>query len=53
MATVHRIEGEFVSAFVNYPPKDIETELNKFLNSYRDDATGLGLESINIKVERK
>ena len=53
MATVYSIKGEFVSAFINYPPEELQKMLTDFLNAYTDEKSGLKLENINIEVNRK
>jgi len=53
MATVYSIKGEFVSAFINYPPEELQKLITVFLENYTDEKSGLKLESINIEVERK
>jgi uroporphyrinogen-III decarboxylase len=53
MATVYKIQGEFTSAFVNYPPEEIKAIIENYLSTHQDSKTGLGFESIHIKVERK
>ncbi len=53
MATVYNIEIKTVSAFVNYPEKEIENLFQDFLKTYKNSNTNLGFESTEIKIKKK
>ena len=52
MATVYKVDMKIVSAFVNYNEEELERKLGNIIENWRDIETGLGLESIDIKVTK-
>ena len=53
MATVYNINVKTVSAFKRYREKDINKIFSDFLETYRDEKTGLKFEStvVDTKIE--
>ena len=52
MATVYKVEIETVSAFAAYPEEEVKKILEEFLKKYKNEKTGLGFESTEVKVTR-
>jgi len=53
MATVYKIEIETVSAFINYPPEEIERIVNKMFKEYIHPPLGLKFENTKVNAIRK
>lgn len=53
MATIYKIKIKTISAFVAHDEKYVQQVFEKFLKTYKDEYTGLGFESIKVKVNKK
>lgn len=53
MATIYKIKIKTVSPFIDHGTKHVEKILKEFLETYKDEKTGLGFESTEVKVEKQ